>query len=129
MVTRDQLDGSGDLLGRGSGVAGTFRTPRARTLAARYVYVFDTVICTILCRSSYVYLRTPHPVSPELLDSAAHDNARCDLPAPSARVGWCSHGGNHYASSRGRIYRATRSVLCRYSIVPSTSSYTSAGTK
>ena len=86
MVTRDQLDGSGDLLDGDSGVAGTFlRAPRARTLAARYVYVFDTVIRSVLFRSSYVPPRTTHPVSSQLLDSVAHDNARRALAAPSAR--------------------------------------------
>src|SRR6476620_10911275 len=130
MVTRDQLDGSGDLLDGDSGVAGTtFRAPCARTLAARHVYVFDTVIRTVLFRSSYVSPRTAHPFSSQLLDSAAHDNARRALAAPSAQGGWCSHAGNHHASSRDRIFRATRSVLCRYSIVPPTSSYTNADAK
>ena len=106
-----------------------FRAPRARTLAARYVYVFDTVIRTVLFRSSYVSPRTAHPVSSQLLDSAAHDNARRALAAPSAQKGWCSHAGNHHAGSRDRICRATRNVLCPCSIVPPTSSYTNADAK
>ena len=106
-----------------------FRAPRARTLAARYVCVFDTVIRAVLFRSSYVSPRTAHPVSSQLLGSAAHDNARRALATPSAQGGWCSHAGSHHAGSRDRICRATLSVLCRYSIVPPTSTYPNADAK
>jgi hypothetical protein len=71
MVARDQLDGGDDLLAGHAGVAGTFRAPRAGTLAARYVHLFDTVVRAVLFRSSYLSPRTAHPVSAQRLDPAA----------------------------------------------------------
>src|SRR5262245_8155009 len=120
MVARNQLDGSDDVFDDDAGLAPGFRPTRARALGARIVWIFDTVVCAVLFRSSLLLSRAAIPVSAQLLDPVTHAHARSSLAAPSSHRRCHLDTGCHRAGNRDRLCRAPRSCHCLYSAVEST---------